>query len=73
MFNTSILYQQMTNQNLGLLYANYVALQQKMMENSVYQNYLNFNSYISYAVSMDFKKFQAQYELQENEKSLTNV
>lgn len=64
MFNQTIFYQPITNQNLPTFYANYMALQQKMVQNSIYQNSTNFNSIISYAVSMDFKKFQTSFLLQ---------
>lgn len=64
MFNQTIFYQPITNQNLSSFYANYMIMQQKMTENSIYQNSTNFNSIISYAVSMDFKNFQTQFLLQ---------
>lgn len=61
MFNQPIIYQPMINQNLSSFYANYVAMQQKMTQNQIYQNSTNFNSIISYAVSIDFKNFQTQF------------
>lgn len=70
MFNQPIIYQPMINQNLSAFYANYVAMQQKMTQNQIYQNSTNFNSIISYAVSIDFKNFQTQFLLQEMKKKL---
>jgi hypothetical protein len=61
MINQTLFYQPMTTQNLNGIYANYMVLQQKLAQNAVYQNSINLNSIISYAVSMDFKKFQTEY------------
>jgi hypothetical protein len=61
MINQNIFYQQLANQDLSALYTNYMMMQQKIVQNSIYQNSINFNSLISYAVSMDFKKFQTSY------------
>lgn len=70
MINQNFFYQPIANQDLSALYTNYMMLQQKMAQNSVYQNSINFNSLFSYAVSMDFKKFQTEYLLQEMKKQL---
>lgn len=61
MINQTHFYQPMTTQNLNGIYANYMVLQQKLAQNAVYQNLINLNPIISYAVSMDFKKFQTEY------------
>lgn len=65
MITQNIFYPQILNQDLTVLYANYILAQQKMAHNTVYQNSINFNSLISYAVSMDFKKFQSVYLTQQ--------
>ena len=70
MINQTIFYQPITTQNLTGIYANYMVLQQKLAQNAVYQNSINFNSIISYAVSMDFKKFQSECLVQEMKKQL---
>ena len=70
MINQTLFYQPITTQNLTGIYANYMVLQQKLAQNAVYQNSINFNSIISYAVSMDFKKFQTGYLVQEMKKQL---
>lgn len=70
MINPTLFYQPITTQNLTGIYANYMALQQKLAQNALYQNSINFNSIISYAVSMDFKKFQTEYLVQEMKKQL---
>jgi hypothetical protein len=70
MINQTIFYQPITTQNLTGIYTNYMVLQQKLAQNAVYQNSINFNSIISYAVSMDFKKFQSECLVQEMKKQL---
>lgn len=70
MINQTLFYQPITTQNLTGIYANYMVLQQKLAQNAVYQNSINFTSIISYAVSMDFKKFQSEYLVQEMKKQL---
>ena len=58
MFNSNVLLANFTSQNLGVYYPNYVNMNQNMLENQNSKNSLILSSYISYAVSMDFKKFQ---------------
>ena len=70
MINQTLFYQPITTQNLTGIYANYMVLQQKLAQNAVYKNSINFTSIISYAVSMDFKKFQSEYLVQEMKKQL---
>ena len=73
MISQNIFYQQMANQDLSVLYTNYMLLQQKMAQNAIYQNSTNFNSLISYAVSMDFKKFSREHLSQEIKKQLLDT
>jgi hypothetical protein len=70
MYNPAIFVPQIINQHLTSIYANFMAMSQKTVQNSVYQNSIDFSSIISYAVSMDFKNFQNQYVLEQMKKQL---
>lgn len=57
MFNSNLLVPNITSQNLSIYYSNYVNMNQNMLQDQNSKNSLILSSYISYAVSMDFKNF----------------
>lgn len=63
MFNYTYYLPNFTNNQLVAYNGFYDAYFNKMMINKIYNQNYNFGHLISYAVSMDFKNFTNQYQL----------
>jgi hypothetical protein len=61
MYNPALLFTNLTNSNMRLEPTFYGMMMPNIAKNNVSYDYFNIKLCLSYAVSMDFKKFETQF------------